>query len=1141
MANKYLDLAGLEHLWDKIEDEVSTAADNAKADMDNKLKSYLPLSGTATAATKLSNTTAIGSATQPVYFSADGVPVATTYTLGASVPSGAVFTDEKVSITATAPSTATTYYPVWHTGTSGSSVNLNANDGFVYNTQQGTAEITGTGWIILGNGKNAGTSGNKSGKISLYSTGTNYHNIEPMAGTNNATHKLPATSGTILNTGTTSFTQTLTSGTEIGTVKINSVETKLYAPTNTDEKVKATASNPTNTATYFIPFMSSAGTSGVGINNGIRYTSLEGTTSANGQSILTLGNSTATGTAGNKYGVVRIYGKNTYYTDILASDTLSANRTLTLPNGSGRLALASEITDEKVKVTATNPTTGTWYYPVWYTGTSGTGGVNANDGLRYYSLQGTTSANGQTILSIGNATANGTAGNKYGQLRIYSASSGYGVLMQNSTTEALNHYLPTTGGRILNTGTTSFTQSLTSGTHIGTIKIDGTETKIYAPTNTDTHYTTGLKVGASATATANAAAPNGYVYLNVLDNTTVRDSHNIVGSGATTVTSDANGKITISSTNTTYNAATTSANGLMSSTDKAKLDCTNVAFATCATAAGTAEKVVTISDNSNWKLTTGSMITVLYTYSNTASSVTLNVNNTGAKEIYYNNAKYTGNSTMICGATNRCITYMYSGVCWVWISSGIDNNTTYSNFVKSGTGAKAGLVPAPSTTAGTTKFLCEDGTWAVPPDTDTHYTSHLYVGASGDNANATTATSNPYLLCVDNTTNRNSIQLKAGTNMSVSAINGVVTFAAKDTATTVSKGTDGRYSITTSVTGIGTSEEITYLNYANIAYGTCPTAAATAAKVVTTVGDATWTLMAGSTIVVKFTYTNTAQNPTLNVNGTGAKSIWYNTALITTSALSYAGTANRPMKFVYDGTQYVFMGWAVDTNSDTKVTQTLVTTTTGTKYPMLFAPTGQSATATTTANFFSNLYYDSSAKKLITNGNISAGSATDTDRKGFWIKDASGTDRTGVTLNPSTYEYQVASGEVADANGNAVTPTIMIGTGTTGDVAAYGTWTFHKKIKAANIITGTKTITVNSATAYTSTALTSTDLGFTPTANTSVVVSLRKSSTPSPLYFNVYSLFYNNQILLCLTNGAASSTTVPAATYYIDYIVTNNA
>ena len=71
---------------------------------------------------------------------------------------------------------------------------------------------------------------------------------------------------------------------------------------------------------------------------------------------------------------------------------------------------------------------------------------------------------------------------------------------------------------------------------------------------TDKHYTTRLKVGASATATANAAASNGSVYINILDNTTIRDSHKITGAGATTVTSDENGVITINSTNTTYTA-----------------------------------------------------------------------------------------------------------------------------------------------------------------------------------------------------------------------------------------------------------------------------------------------------------------------------------------------------------------------------------------------------------------------------------------------------------------------------------------------------------------------------------------------------------------------------------------------------------
>lgn len=803
MANKYLDLAGLEHLWDKIEDEVSTAADNAKTeaiasaaadattkannalssaktDTDNKLKSYLPLSGTATAAAKLSNTTAIGSATQPVYFSADGVPIATTYTLGASVPSGAVFTDEKVKLTAVAPTSNTYYYPVMHSATTGTT-SLGTNSGIKVQMVTGTTSVTGFNQLVLGNNTASGTAGNQYGQITLYSSGTNGHTIIPASGTSNANHTLPATTGTILNTGTTSFTQTLTSGTEVGKIKIN-----------------------------------------------------------------------------------------------------------------------------------------------------------------------------------------------------------------------------------------------------------GTTTTLYAPTNTDTHYTTGLKVGASATATANAAATNGNVYLNVLDNTTVRDSHNIVGSGATTVTSDANGKITISSTNTTYNAATTSANGLMSSTDKSKLDYTNVAYANCSTAAGTAAKVATIVGNSNWKLTQGSIVTVYYNTSNTASSVTLNVNNTGAKEIYYGTAKYTGNSVMICGAANRCITYMYSGTYWVWISSGMDNNTTYSNFVKSGTGAKAGLVPAPSTTAGTTKFLCEDGTWAVPPDTDTHYTSHLYVGVSGGNANATTATSNPYLLCVDNTTNRNSIQLKAGTNMSVSAVNGVVTFT-------------NSYSL--------------------------PTASSTLGGVKTT-----------STV---------------------------------TSTSGYTACP------IISGVPYY-----KDTNTDTKVTQTLINPSNTGNYPLLLAPTGLTATTTTTANFTSALYYTPSNYTIGSTFPINISSAS------------TSIEASNITLTASDNQVQLAGKKG-----------VVLTSDDGGSIAINGTTHIEGKLTANNIITGTKTITVASATAgFTSTNLTYNDLGFYPSENTSIVVSVRMLSTPSPRHLNIYSHYWastadeaSRQIQIFITNGASSQTTIPAGTYYIDYIVTNNA
>ena len=53
-------------------------------------------------------------------------------------------------------------------------------------------------------------------------------------------------------------------------------------------------------------------------------------------------------------------------------------------------------------------------------------------------------------------------------------------------------------------------------------------------------------VGGSNKATSNASATNGNVYLNQLVKSTITSSHNIVGSGGLVVTSDANGKITIS-------------------------------------------------------------------------------------------------------------------------------------------------------------------------------------------------------------------------------------------------------------------------------------------------------------------------------------------------------------------------------------------------------------------------------------------------------------------------------------------------------------------------------------------------------------------------------------------------------------------
>ena len=60
-------------------------------------------------------------------------------------------------------------------------------------------------------------------------------------------------------------------------------------------------------------------------------------------------------------------------------------------------------------------------------------------------------------------------------------------------------------------------------------------------------------------------------------------------------------------------------------------------------------------------------------------------------------------------------------------------------------------------------------------------------------------------------------------------------------------------------------------------YGTCSTAAATAAKTVTLEG---FELQSGVTVAVKFTVTNTAASPTLSINSSDAKAIYYHGSAI---------------------------------------------------------------------------------------------------------------------------------------------------------------------------------------------------------------------------------------------------------------------
>ena len=73
--------------------------------------------------------------------------------------------------------------------------------------------------------------------------------------------------------------------------------------------------------------------------------------------------------------------------------------------------------------------------------------------------------------------------------------------------------------------------------------------------DTNTHYISKNIVAASTRSTSNGAVTDNGVYLNHLEESTIKSTHKITGSGSVKVTSDASGNITITGTdtNTTYN------------------------------------------------------------------------------------------------------------------------------------------------------------------------------------------------------------------------------------------------------------------------------------------------------------------------------------------------------------------------------------------------------------------------------------------------------------------------------------------------------------------------------------------------------------------------------------------------------------
>ena len=246
-------------------------------------------------------------------------------------------------------------------------------------------------------------------------------------------------------------------------------------------------------------------------------------------------------------------------------------------------------------------------------------------------------------------------------------------------------------------------------------------------------------------------------------------------------------------------------------------------------------------------------------------------------------------------------------------------------------------------------------------------------------------------------------------------LNGIADGANKYTLPTAASGTLG--GIKTGYTTSGKNYKVqvdssgnAYVNVpwtdSNTTYGVATTSALGLVK------SSTTGTTSGRDYVVQVNSDGTMK---VNVPWTDSNTV-YSAATSTTYGLVKIGYTtsgkNYAVQLDTDGKMYVNVPWTdTDTNTDTKVTQTV--TTTDASYPLLLAPNGQTTSQTTTAYFDSGVTLNPSTNTIAANISGSAASATKAtqDGDGKVIKDTY-LKKTGGTL----------SGTIELTNGDVIAP-----------------------------------------------------------------------------------------------------------------------
>lgn len=149
--------------------------------------------------------------------------------------------------------------------------------------------------------------------------------------------------------------------------------------------------------------------------------------------------------------------KNTTKIDILSGKATidsngvyngTATKATTATSATSATSATTATNANNIAVTNTNPSSTGNYYLTWTASNSGNNTPRANNGLLYATREGTASQEGYAILQLGNAKANGTAGNKRGFLMLYGTTAYYTYLVSGAPTSNRTITLPNASGTL---------------------------------------------------------------------------------------------------------------------------------------------------------------------------------------------------------------------------------------------------------------------------------------------------------------------------------------------------------------------------------------------------------------------------------------------------------------------------------------------------------------------------------------------------------------------------------------------------------------------------------------------------------------------------------------------------------------------